>query len=465
MSDQHPNTSGSDGPADSPQTVSRRQFLKLAGVAGATVAVGGGLAGALAACGSGTTTTTAAGATTTAGAATTTTAGGATTTAGATATTAAAGASQVIKIGNLTDFAIPPLVNTRKALEAVVDGVNGDGGYTVGGTNYTLELISYDTKSDPNTARSAVERLISQDKVNVIFGDMTASNWASETEAAKVLALVGTPLTDVYKPEYKYTYVTSKLPTEAPVRLGYLPTYMGKPISKYVLIFPDDPPGQNQMKDTSATLDALGATYEVVTFPASTTDFSAVATKALSLNGDCIIIGGSPVMFGQMYRALDAAGFPGFVTITAEVSLGELNTLIPLTELDGTVTGLMSWDTPTPNAVCQEVVDYYTKKYGKWDDPSFDIDTFYAFKAALFAAGAADNDKMATALGSGLQFDGPHGASKMIPRADAGVADRTVCLIMEYSDATLMGGQATNYKTVSLADSEKYALTTWAAEK
>ena len=60
-------------------------------------------------------------------------------------------------------------------------------------------------------------------------------------------------MTDVYKPEYKYTYVTSKLPTEAPVRLGYLPTYMGKPISKYVLIFPDDPPGQNQMKDTSAT--------------------------------------------------------------------------------------------------------------------------------------------------------------------------------------------------------------------
>ena len=293
----------------------------------------------------------------------------------------------MIKIGNLTDFAIPPLVNTRKALEAVVEGVNGDGGWDVGGTNYTLELISYDTKSDPNTARSAVERLISQDKVNVIFGDVTASNWASETEAAKTLALVGTPLTDVYKPEYKYTYVTSKLPTEAPVRLGYLPTYMGKPIEKYVLIFPDDPPGQNQMKDTSATLDALGQNYEVVTFPASTTDFSAVATKALSLNGDCIIIGGSPVMFGQMYRALDAAGYPGFVTITAEVSLGELNTLIPLTELDGTVLGLMSWDTATPNPVCKEVVDYYAQKYGKWDDPSFDIDTFYAFKAALFAAG------------------------------------------------------------------------------
>jgi branched-chain amino acid transport system substrate-binding protein len=436
----------------------------MAGVAGATVAVAGGLGGALAACGGGDATTTTAAAATT----TTAAAGGTETTAPAVTETTAAttgGGTQVIKIGNLTDFAIPPLVNTRKALEAVVEGFNADGGIKVGGTAYTMELISYDTKSDPNTARSAVERLISQDKVSVIFGDQTDSNAATETEAAKVLALVGTPLKDVYKPEYKYTFVTSKLPTEAPVRLGWLPTYKGAPIAKYVLIFPDDPPGQNQMKDVVATLTALGQKFESVTFTASTTDFSAVATKALSLNGDCVIIGGSPIMFGQMYRALAAAGSKAFVTITAEVSLGELNTTIPLTELDGTIVGLMSWDTDTPNPVCKQVVDYYAKKYGKWDDPSFDIDTLYAFKAALEKAGSADTTKMAEALGSGLAFDGPHGASKMIPRADAGVADRTVCLIMEYADCTLMGGKATNFKSVSLAESENFALTCWGTKK
>jgi hypothetical protein len=52
----------------------------------------------------------------------------------------------------------------------------------------------------------------------------------------------------------------------------------------------------------------------------------------------------------------------------------------------------------------------------------------------------------------------------MIPRVDLGV-DRTVCMIMEYTDCTLMGGQATNSKSVSLADAEKYALATWAASK
>ena len=64
------------------ETVSRRDFLKIAGVAGATIGAGAGLGGILAACG-GTTTTTVA-------APTTTTAGGATTTAGEATTTTAA---------------------------------------------------------------------------------------------------------------------------------------------------------------------------------------------------------------------------------------------------------------------------------------------------------------------------------------------------------------------------------------
>ena len=46
--------------------VSRRQFLKIAGIAGATVGVGAGIGGLLTACGEGEETTTTAGPTTTA---------------------------------------------------------------------------------------------------------------------------------------------------------------------------------------------------------------------------------------------------------------------------------------------------------------------------------------------------------------------------------------------------------------
>jgi ABC-type transport system substrate-binding protein len=72
-------------------SVSRREFLKLAGISGAVIGFGGGLGALLGACGGGTTTTTTAGATTTT-AAVTTTAGGATTTTGAVTSTSAAAA-------------------------------------------------------------------------------------------------------------------------------------------------------------------------------------------------------------------------------------------------------------------------------------------------------------------------------------------------------------------------------------
>src|ERR1039457_6652983 len=55
------------------KNVTRREFLKIAGISGATIGVGAGLGGLVAACGGGTTTTTAtAGPVTTAGSPTTT---------------------------------------------------------------------------------------------------------------------------------------------------------------------------------------------------------------------------------------------------------------------------------------------------------------------------------------------------------------------------------------------------------
>jgi peptide/nickel transport system substrate-binding protein len=95
---------------DSSKTYSRRDFLKLAGIAGAAVAAAGGLGGIVAACGGGTTTTTAATtATTAAGTATT---GGTGTTAAGTATTSAGQPAMggVAKIGVMSSpgkFGVP----------------------------------------------------------------------------------------------------------------------------------------------------------------------------------------------------------------------------------------------------------------------------------------------------------------------------------------------------------------------
>ena len=113
------------------KTVSRRAFLKIAGVAGASIGVAGGLGGVLAACG-GTdksTTTTAAAATTTTGAASTDTTVAAETTTSV-STEAEMGAEVKIGFvspltGPLADFGLPDKYCVDKWKAYIGDGIVG----------------------------------------------------------------------------------------------------------------------------------------------------------------------------------------------------------------------------------------------------------------------------------------------------------------------------------------------------
>ena len=326
--------------------ISRRQFLKIAAIAGAGLTIGGGL-GLLTGCGDKTSTATTS-TTTTAG-------GGAATTAspGGSATTAVTtgGAAKTLRIGHVTDYSVPPMVDGRKGLEAVFAGANDRGGWDVGGTKYQLELISYDNKSDPATAVSAVTRLLEQDKVQVIFGDITAGAWASATEAAKVLALVETPLPDIFKPEYRYTFSASTLPMSSPAGFGYLPTYLGKPINKYVVVGPDNAQMTAVLGGIQVTAEALGQKVEQSLFSATTTDYSATATKVRSLNADAVMLCGGNQVVAQLGRALKAAGYKGTLFTFSDMGPQQLARLIPLTELEGYVSPIPA-GIPTIRARC-----------------------------------------------------------------------------------------------------------------
>ena len=127
------------------------EFLKIAGIAGATIGVGAGLGGLVAACGGEetTTTTAAAATTTTAAAATTTTAAPETTT-----TSAGVETGRPVKVGfvdpitgPLAAFGLAGSYCVGKWKEATADGlVLGDG------KNHPFEIQVVDSQSDTNRA-------------------------------------------------------------------------------------------------------------------------------------------------------------------------------------------------------------------------------------------------------------------------------------------------------------------------
>jgi branched-chain amino acid transport system substrate-binding protein len=162
--------------------MTRRTFLKMAGLAGATAAAGAGLGGLLAACGGEQTSTTAGGT------------GG--TTAGETGaqTTVAAGAESGRKLkvgvvapmtGALATFAVPVDWWVAHGTEAVKGGVACADGKT-----REIEVLVRDTQSDSNRAATVTADLIQVDNADLVLASGSPDTVNPSADQAEAL---GTP--------------------------------------------------------------------------------------------------------------------------------------------------------------------------------------------------------------------------------------------------------------------------------
>jgi branched-chain amino acid transport system substrate-binding protein len=237
--------------------VSRRDFLKIAGVAGATVGAGAGLGGLLAACGEEATTTTA-GPTTTAGV--TTTAGGATTTAGGATTTASAGVEtgREIKVGFVDPltgpialFGVPGKWCVERWSEAVKDGlVCGDG------KNHPIKIELQDSQSDTNRASQVAGDLITNAKVDFILACASPDTVNPVADQAEALGCPNLAVDAPMEPyffgrqggnpdpnhKFKWTYLLFWGLTE--MEKVYFDTWSGTATNKKVgIMFPNDVDG------------------------------------------------------------------------------------------------------------------------------------------------------------------------------------------------------------------------------
>ena len=190
------------------KSVSRRDFLKIAGIAGAAVGLGAGLGGALAACGGTAATTT----TTTAAAAETTTTGAAAET--TTTVSAAVETGDALKMGfvtpltgGLASFGVPDGYCVDRWKEAIGDGiVCGDK------KKHPVTIEVQDSQSDSNRAAQVAGDLINNSSVDIM---MVASTPDTVTPVVEQCEASGCPVVSTDCPwqtymgqnkEYKWSY-------------------------------------------------------------------------------------------------------------------------------------------------------------------------------------------------------------------------------------------------------------------
>jgi branched-chain amino acid transport system substrate-binding protein len=409
----------------------------------------------IAGCGSETTSTTAASETT---AQPTTTAPSATTVSSQPSTdTTAGGEAKTLKVGMLCDFGLGPHADWKKVMEAIIPSVNASGGINVGGQQYLIDLIMYDTKivtgGSPETAQSAVQKLIDQDKVDFILDADSVDAWIPITEAAGKLVVFAGGSPGAIKPEYKMVFQASYLQLMPAQVWGWM-TEKYPDVKAIAGAHPDSLQGQSEAARIADLCGVFGQqVVEEVSFPANTQDFSAIATKLISKNPDGFsTAGGGPVVDAFLQKALREAGWEGKIIYNVMQNVQKMKKQIDpkymenmLTAVDTCIPG-----SPTLTPTQKEYIDIYVNAYGEYDYPAnLDGCTWYLLRAALEQSGSIDPKVVAEYMSKGMEYDGPNGHAKLVSRPDRGVT-RAVDSLYQGTVGLVRNGEVAEQTTYTL---------------
>lgn len=174
-------------------------------------------------------------------------------------------------------------------------------GFRVAGKLYKLSLIEVDTKSDPNTALSAINKLVERDRVAVVFGDVagtTTKPMIDVTQRAKVPqfsppTIVQAAVTNT--PEKVPYLINSNNPYGGPT--GILTALGTQMFTKYGIksaVFVNQDEASSHMISTLVRQSFEKAGGKVLAeefLPSSTTDFGAVVARLKTLNPDALFLG------------------------------------------------------------------------------------------------------------------------------------------------------------------------------
>jgi branched-chain amino acid transport system substrate-binding protein len=416
------------------------------------------VAGFAAACGTSnaTTTTAAPSGSTTSSQAVTTSQGATTSEAVATTATTAAPAAKSIKVGVVAFLGWPLGLETQKSIQVLTDQINLAGGLDVGGEKYKIELAVVDSKQQAEAARSGVEKLIQQDKVQFIVGDETSAGWLELTEAAKIPVVSMNPVPDIVAPKYNYSFQGSPVDCQFAEFYGwYAQNYPS--VKKIMVATPDNEIGHISGGVAQQAGKAFGfEVTEVLYYPPDSTDFTAIAAKVKSSNPDGFVCqAGGPQSDALVLKAVVQSGYKGAVFQSAPLQSWYTSIFVPLDQLNGMVGNAYAVEQTDMSAAAKSFMDAYKAAYPKDLPEGTGSNMFAIILAGLQKAGTVDPDKVTEAIASGLEYESPLGMGKMMARPDQGNT-RTVDTFLALSIKKIENGTASIVHVMTLDEAYGY---------
>jgi branched-chain amino acid transport system substrate-binding protein len=210
----------------------------------------------------------------------------------AVAMVASAGFAETVKVGVLL-----PLTGSqakfgeieKRSMEMAVEEINATGG----ANGKAIELIFEDDTGKPDVGRSAVEKLISRDKVPVITGGYSSSVTAASTPVAqqfKVPFVVCTgSADDITEKGYNYVFRINPAASEYPNAVRTFLKDVAKDVKTVALLYENSSFGQSSSKSFEKDAAELGLKIVVKEgYQAGAIDFTPLLTKVKAANPDLI---------------------------------------------------------------------------------------------------------------------------------------------------------------------------------
>ena len=267
-----------------------------------------------------------------------------------------------------------------------------------------VEFVVYDDTSDPETARNLYEKLITEDKVDLVIGPYSSPvTLPASTVAEKYgypMIISGASATDIFTRGYKNVFGVY---TAAPLYMDGAIDIANKQGYKTVAIINEN---SAFAKDTvsGARKKAQDAGMQIVfeeEYPNTVRDLNPILTKMRPLNPE-VLIGGT---YGEdatllMRQLKDLNWTPKIVALTVGPALPDFYQT--LGEDAEYVMGSTQWEPGVKGPGVSEFVNAYNAKNGYL--PGYHAAGGYAagqlLKQAIEKAGAVDNDKLRTTLGT-----------------------------------------------------------------
>jgi len=283
------------------------------------------------------------------------------------------------------------------AYEFWLDNVNKRGGIEAAdGKRYPVEIIYYDDKSDPSTTAKLVEKLITEDKVDIIFGPFSSacvgpSSAICEKYHVIMIEAAGNADT-LFERDFKYLFCTLKKADE--LGEAYMRELARVGVKTAAIIAPDSPfyvSAANGFKKYAPKYGIEVVHYEV--FPVETTDLTPILTKLKALNPDAVCMGSHTVPAMMLMRQAKEIDF------NPKAYCFSFGTMIPdfIQELGKDAEYVMEYSAIAETApfedpylgTAKEFITAYYIKYGMYPDSVIcaAVSAGFAIEAAVKASG------------------------------------------------------------------------------